>query len=140
MHLTGIFWGLNMSSSWLVPDNTIHKDTSKYHKTNKKIAHFAVHVSPSIFENFGRKSTTPSTLSKMQCVIFFKSQCQRKNVHHCFQFFCLIPTAPKSYLFVELSFSALSWYTPKEDWWEISILSFISWWRIILPRGLSSSV
>ena len=30
----------------LVPDNTVHKGTSKHHKTDLKISHFAVHVSP----------------------------------------------------------------------------------------------
>ena len=33
----------------LVPDDTVKKGTSKRHEMDKKITHFVVHVSPSIF-------------------------------------------------------------------------------------------
>ena len=56
----------------LVPDNILHKGTSKPHKIDKKITHFAVHVSPSIFGL--KKPITPSTLSKMQWAHFLKYQ------------------------------------------------------------------
>ena len=40
----------------LVPDNTLHKSTSKHHKMDEKSTHFVVHVSPSIF---GLKKNSP---------------------------------------------------------------------------------
>ena len=40
----------------LVPDNTVHKGTSKIHKTYGKITHFVVHVPSSIFYS---KKTSP---------------------------------------------------------------------------------
>ena len=50
----------------LVTDNTVHKGTSKLHKTDKN-THSAVHVSSSVFIFLKKKTpTTPNTLSKMQ--------------------------------------------------------------------------
>ena len=36
----------------LVPDDTVHKGTSKRHKTDEKITNFVVHAPPSIFDFF----------------------------------------------------------------------------------------
>ena len=49
-----------------------NKGTSKFHKTDEKITHFAVHIPPSIFVIFKTNwITTSSTHSKMQWAIFF---------------------------------------------------------------------
>ena len=48
----------------LVIENTLHKGTSKCHKTDENSTHISVHITPSIFE-FSNYPTTSRTLSKM---------------------------------------------------------------------------
>ena len=49
----------------LVPYDTIHKGTSKCHKTDEKIPHFVVHFPTSMFGFFINYPTPPSRLSIM---------------------------------------------------------------------------
>ena len=68
----GTFTALTMSSSTtygdrilpyhdgMVPDDTVHKGTSKNHKTDEKITHFAVHVPPAIFDLKHNNPSTPN--------------------------------------------------------------------------------
>ena len=80
----------------LVPDENVHKGTSKRHKTDGKSTHSAVHVSPI---NFFNCPTTPSTHSIFQWG-FFYFQCWQRNLHHCFVSFFVLFSNPKTYLFL----------------------------------------
>ena len=55
---------------WMVPDDTLHKGTSKHHKMDEKGTRFAVHISSSIF-GFWNYPTTPITHSKIQWDVLF---------------------------------------------------------------------
>ena len=44
--------GTHSPPEGVVTYDTVHKGNSKHHKTDEKITHFAVHVSPSMFGFF----------------------------------------------------------------------------------------
>ena len=43
---------MQSNTSWLVPDDTANKGTSKRHRTEEKTTHITVHVPTSIFDYF----------------------------------------------------------------------------------------
>ena len=54
----------------LVPDDTVHKGTSKHHKTYEQSTNFALHISPSIF---GFKKNQPTAPTSFQNVVGYFS-------------------------------------------------------------------
>ena len=60
----------------LVPDDTVYKGTNKHNKMDEKSTHFAVHISPSIFDSKINKSAnyTQHPLKSSLGYIFFNYQ------------------------------------------------------------------
>ena len=49
--LTLLLFNFIAEGAWIVPDDTVHKGTSKRHKMDEKSTHFEVNVPPSIFDS-----------------------------------------------------------------------------------------
>ena len=78
----------------MVPDDTLHKGTSKCHKMDEKTIHFAVHVSPSFFLKYPLQQSPIQKWSRIFNLVLFPIF--RQNLHHRFvTFFGLVPTPKK---------------------------------------------
>ena len=87
-----ICFGINYG---MIPEGTVHKVTSKRHKTDEKSTHFVLHVPPSVFGVKKIIPLHPAPIQKYSGLYIKPPQYLWINVDHRFvSFWGLVPPPP----------------------------------------------